>query len=84
MTAPWAARLQRPQRTLKRSAFCCDTQSPDCVYWVSRVRLCDPKGCIAHQEDSPRKNATVPFSRGSSQPADQTRISCIAGRCFTI
>ena len=24
------------------------------------------------------------FSRGSSQPRDQTWVSCIAGRCFTI
>ena len=26
----------------------------------------------------------VPFSRGYSQPRDQTRVSCIAGRFFTI
>jgi len=26
----------------------------------------------------------IPFSRGSSQPKDQTNVSCIAGRCFTI
>ena len=26
----------------------------------------------------------VSFSRGSSQPRDQTRVSCIAGRCFTL
>ena len=26
----------------------------------------------------------MPFSRGSSQPRDQTQISCIAGRYFTI
>ena len=25
----------------------------------------------------------VPFSRGSSQPRDQTQVSCIAGRVFT-
>ena len=25
----------------------------------------------------------VPFSRGSSQPVDQTQVSCIAGRFFT-
>ena len=25
----------------------------------------------------------VPFSGGSSQPRDQTQVSCIAGRCFT-
>ena len=26
----------------------------------------------------------ISFSRGSSQPRDQTRVSCIAGRRFTI
>ena len=26
---------------------------------------------------------TYPFSRGSSQPRNQTRVSCIAGRFFT-
>ena len=25
-----------------------------------------------------------PYSRGSSQPRDQTQVSCIADRCFTI
>ena len=25
----------------------------------------------------------VPFTRGSSQPRDQTQVSCIAGRFFT-
>ena len=25
----------------------------------------------------------IPFSRGSSQPKDQTQVSCIAGRFFT-
>ena len=27
---------------------------------------------------------TIPFSRGSSQPRDQTHVSCIAGRLFTV
>jgi len=26
----------------------------------------------------------MPFSRGSSQPRDQTQVSCIAGRFFTM
>ena len=37
--------------------------------------------------NSPGKNAgvdTIPFSRGSSWPRDQTQVSCIAGRFFTI
>ena len=27
--------------------------------------------------------AAIPFSRGSSQPRDQTQVSCIVGRFFT-
>ena len=26
----------------------------------------------------------IPFSRGSSQPMDQTQVSCIAGRFFIV
>ena len=26
----------------------------------------------------------IPFSRGSSQPMDQTQVSCLAGRFFTV
>ena len=26
----------------------------------------------------------VPFSRGSSEPRDQTQVSCVAGRFFTV
>ena len=28
--------------------------------------------------------AAIPYFRGSSQPRDQTRISCIAGGFFTV
>ena len=38
--------------------------------------------------DSPGKKSVewiaIPFSKGSSQPRDQTWVSCIAGRFFTI
>ena len=27
---------------------------------------------------------SIPFSRGSSQPRDQTWVSCVAGGCFTV
>ena len=30
------------------------------------------------------ERAAIPFSRGSSQPKDQTQVYCIAGRFFTI
>ena len=40
--------------------------------------------CLSHK-GSPRitKWVAYPFSRGSSPPRDQTRVSCIAGRFFT-
>ena len=37
--------------------------------------------------NSPDQNTewvAIPFSRGSSQPRDQTQVSCIAGGFFTI
>ena len=40
--------------------------------------------CLRHQQ-SPRilEWVTYPFSRGSSQPRNRTRVSCIAGGFFT-
>ena len=31
-----------------------------------------------------RPRVAIPFFRASSQPRDQTRVSCIAGKFFTI
>ena len=39
------------------------------VHGISQTRILE---CVA-----------MPFSRGSSQPRDQTQVSCIAGRFFT-
>ena len=70
----------RSQPTCARSAAlsCC-----------SRVRLCVTPQMVAHQ--TPLSMALsrqehwsdLPSSRGSSQPRDQTQISCSAGRFFT-
>ena len=58
---------------------------------LSRVRLCNPKGCSppgsSVRGDSPGKNTGVGYHallQGSSQPRDQTQVSCIADRLFTI
>ena len=60
---------------------------------VSRsvVTLCDPMDCrppgsSVHGILQARilERVAIPFSRGSSQPRDWTRVSCIAGRFFTI
>ena len=52
--------------------------------------LCNPMdwslpGSSVHRIFQARilKRVVIPFSRGSSQPRDQTRVSCIAGRFFT-
>ena len=46
--------------------------------------LCDPMDCIVHGILQARIPEWVafPFSRGSSQPRDQTQVSRIAGRFF--
>ena len=47
--------------------------------------LCDPMDYIVHGILQARilAWAVFPFSRGSSQPRDQTQVSHIAGRFFT-
>ena len=57
------------------------------VKWksLSCVRLCDSMDCIVHGIFQSRILEWVagPFSRGSSQPRDQTQVSHIAGGFFT-
>ena len=57
----------------------------------SCLTLCDPVGCSPPGSSVPGilqartlEWVTIPFSRGSSRPKDQTHVACIAGRCFTI
>ena len=47
---------------------------------------CSPPGFSVHGILHTRilEWVAIHFSRGSSQPRDQTRVSCIAGRFFTI
>ena len=46
--------------------------------------LCDPRDCLVHGilQAGILDWIAIPFSRGSSQPRDQTQVSCIAGRFF--
>ena len=46
--------------------------------------LCDPMDCIVHGILQARilEWVAFPFSKGFSQPRDQTQVSCIAGRVF--
>ena len=47
---------------------------------------CSPPGSSVHGSLQARilEWVAISFSRGSSQPRDQTEVSCIAGRFFTI
>ena len=47
---------------------------------------CNPLGCSIHGILQARilEWVAIPFSRGSSLPRDQTQVSCITGRFFTI
>ena len=47
--------------------------------------LCDRMDCIVHGILQARilEWVAFPFSKGFSQPRDQTQVSCIAGRVFT-
>ena len=62
-----------------------------CEVAQSCPTLCDPMDCKL-PASSVRgifqarvlEWVAISFSRGSSQPRDQTQVSCIAGRCFTI
>ena len=58
---------------------------------LSRFRsLCDPMDCslpgssiCGISQARILEWVAVSFSRGSSQPRDQTQVSCIAGKLFT-
>ena len=47
--------------------------------------LCNPMDCIVHGVLQARilEWVAFPLSRGSSQPRDQTQVSCLAGGFFT-
>ena len=52
----------------------------------SRPTLCDPMDYMDHGilQAKTLEWVAIPFSKGSSQLRDQTQVSCITGRLFTI
>ena len=52
----------------------------------SCLTLCDPMDCTVHGILQARilEWVAVPFSKGSSQPRDQTRISCTVGTLYQL
>ena len=57
-----------------------------CLSWISRVHWTSPGCSSVHGILQARilEWIAIPFSRGSSQPRDQTQASHIAGRFFSI
>ena len=62
-----------------------------CLVAQSCLTFCDPMDCSplgssVHGILQARilERVVIPFSRGSSQPRDQTQVSHMAGRFFTI
>ena len=60
------------------------------LFAQSCLTLCDPVDCSPPGSSvhgilqaGILERVAIPFSRGSSQPRDQTEVSCIAGRYFT-
>ena len=51
---------------------------------INGIDLCDPMDYTVHGILQARilEWVAIPFSRGSSQPRDQTQVSCIAGGYF--
>ena len=60
-------------------------QSQSCLTLCNPLD-CSPPGSSVHGifQAGILEWVAIPFSRGSSQPRDRTRVSCIAGRFFTI
>ena len=64
----------------------CDVWSLSCVRLFCDPMDCSLPGSSVHGILQARilEWVAIPFSRGSSRPKDQTQVSCIAGRFFTI
>ena len=67
--------------------FCFSFYKQYMFYYTSQLclTLCDPMDYTVHGILQARilEWLAIPFSRGSSQPRDWTRVSCIAGGFFT-
>ena len=70
-------------RVLSRGVCVLVTQS---CPTLCNPKNCSPPGSSVHGILQARmlEWVAIPFSRGSSRPMDQTQVSCITGRFFTI
>ena len=62
-----------------KNQCCHGNQCVEVLVAKSCLTLCHPMDC-----SPPGEWVAIPSSRGSSWPRDQTQVSCIAGRFFTI
>ena len=78
-------------REVQKGRGICTPMADSCVFVAQLCpTLCDPMDCnppgsSVHEIFQARilEWVAISFSRGSSQPRDQTRVSCTAGRFFT-
>ena len=85
----WQYILQKTVGWFLERTLCEAPTGPVCVSHSVVSALCDPMDCSlpvssVHGILQARilEGDTISFSRGSSQPKDQTRVSCIAGGFF--
>ena len=83
---PWTAAFQAPPLMgFSRQEYWSGVPLPSPKVTQSRPTLCNPIDYTAHEILQARILEWVasPFSRGSSQSRNRTRVSCIAGGFFT-
>ena len=68
---PLPAKMQKSENEVAQSCpTLCDPMDSLVVHGILQARILEW--------------VAFPFSRGSSQPRDQTQVSCIVGRFFTV
>ena len=83
MLVPWIKSYDKPRQSIAVKVKVLVTQS--CPTLCNTMN-CSPPGFSVCEILQARilEWVTIPFSRGSSPPMDQTWVSCIAGRFFTV
>ena len=82
---PASSQSQSPHRSLPAISLHMRAQSLQSCPTLCNPMACGPPGSAVHEIFQARipEWVTISFSRESSQPRDQTPVSCTAGRFFT-
>ena len=85
VTDKWTKSFQMRFSSERQWSICSEGPIVKVKVTQSCLTLCDPMDYTVHGILQARilEWVAVLFSRGSSQPRDQTQVSCIAGRFFT-